>query len=289
VEHEVARIAGRQHGVVTRGQLLEAGLSRNAVKRRIEKGVLHREFRGVYRVGHRAPSVEARYMAAVLACGETAVLSGRAAAFLFGIVKGPAPRPEVSTTANRRVVGVVTRRVRHLDRRDVTVHRGIPVMTVPRTLVDLAGTLSLDALARVCHEAGVRHRVTPAIVRVVVARQPNARGARKVREIFDGEVRITLSALERDFLAVLRSSGLPLPQTNRLVDGRYVDCHWPEYRLTVELDGYRYHRTRHAWEQDRRREREARARGDEFRRYTYGDVREDQTLMLTELNGLLAN
>jgi hypothetical protein len=288
VDHEVARIASRQHGVVTRAQLLEAGLSRSAVERRVEKGVLHREFRGVYRVGHRAPSIEARYMAAVLACGERAVLSGRAAAFLFGLIKGPAPRPEVSTTADRCLAGVMTRRVRQLDRRDVTVYRAIPIMTVPHVLLELAGTLSLDALARACHEATVRHRVSAATADATLARRPNSRGARKLREIFDGEIRVTLSKLERDFLAVLRSSELPLPQTNRLVDGRHIDCHWPEYGLTVELDGYRYHHSRHAWEQDRRREREARARGDEFRRYTYGDVTEDQRLMLAELRGLLA-
>ena len=66
-----------------------------------------------------------------------------------------------------------------------------------------------------------------------------------------------------------------------------MDCRWPEQRLTVELDSYRYHQSRHAWEQDRRREREARARGDEFRRYTYGDVFERSRSMLTELRDLL--
>ena len=75
--------------------------------------------------------------------------------------------------------------------------------------------------------------------------------------------------------------------TNRPAGGRRVDCRWPEQRLTVELDGYRFHNSRHSWEQDRRREREARARGDEFRRYTYGDVTEDPTLMLAELRTLL--
>ncbi len=82
--------------------------------------------------------------------------------------------------------------------------------------------------------------------------------------------------------------GLPLPQANPRIDGRYVDCRWPEQRLTVELDSYRYHHTRHAWEQARRREREARARGDEFRRYTYGDVCEGPSPMLGELRELLA-
>jgi very-short-patch-repair endonuclease len=286
-DHQVARIAGRQHGLVTSGQLLGAGLTRDAIKRRVEKGLLHRERRGVYRVGHRAPSIEAHYLGAVLACGETAVLSGRAAAYLFGLVKGAPPPPEVTALAERRVVGVITRRVRRLDPRDVGSYRGVPITTVPRTLVDLAASLSLPDLARAAHEADVRHRVSAAMVDASLERRPNAPGAWKLREVFHGSARVTMSKLECDFLAVLRAAGLPLPHTNRLVDGSYVDCRWPEHRLTVELDGYRYHRSRHAWEQDRRREREARARGDEFRRYTHGDVNEDRTLMLRELRVLL--
>ena len=101
-------------------------------------------------------------------------------------------------------------------------------------------------------------------------------------------LRSLLSKLERDFLALLRAARLPWLQTNRPAGGRYVDCRWPQYSLTVELDSYRYHHTRHAWEQDRRREREARARGDEFRPYTYGDVADHRMLVLAELQALLA-
>ena len=166
----MARIASRQHGVVTVGQLLEAGLSRDAVKRRVEKKLLHRQHRGVYRVGHWAPSIEATYLAAVLACGVGAVLSGPAAAFLYGLIKGPAPTPEVTSTANRNVPGIVTHRVRRLDRGDISVFRAIPITTVPRTLVDLAASLALDPLARACHEAEVRHRVTPGAIEASLAR-----------------------------------------------------------------------------------------------------------------------
>jgi very-short-patch-repair endonuclease len=74
---------------------------------------------------------------------------------------------------------------------------------------------------------------------------------------------------------------------NRAASGRRVDCRWPDHRLTVELDSYRYHRSRHAWERDRRREREAHARGDDFRRYTHGDVLESPDAMLAELHALL--
>ena len=85
----------------------------------------------------------------------------------------------------------------------------------------------------------------------------------------------------------MQANDLELPETNRRAGGRRVDCRWPERRLTIELDGYRYHRSRRAWEQDRRREREAHSRGDDFRRYTYGDVFDDPRLMLAELRGLL--
>jgi very-short-patch-repair endonuclease len=100
-------------------------------------------------------------------------------------------------------------------------------------------------------------------------------------------VRVTRSGLERRFLDLMRGAGLPLPPTNRPAGGRGVDCRWPERRLTVELDSYRYHRSRHAWELDRRREREARRRGDEFRRYTRDDVFEDPRTVLAELRPLL--
>lgn len=102
-----------------------------------------------------------------------------------------------------------------------------------------------------------------------------------------GETRVALSKLERRFLRHLRDAGLPAPVTNKPAGGRRVDCRWPEHALTVELDSYAFHGSRHAWEQDRRREREAYARGDAFRRYTWGDVFEDPRMMLTELRGLL--
>jgi very-short-patch-repair endonuclease len=188
----------------------------------------------------------------------------------------------------RRIEGVRVHRCRSLDARDATTVAGVPVTTVARTLVDIAGVLSLDALARACHEAGVRCRTTPADVEAVLAKRPNARGARKLRRVIDRDVLVTLSKLERWFLQLLDAEGLPLPLTNRPAGSHLVDCRWPERRLTVELDSYRFHNSRHSWELDRRREREARARGDDFRRFTYGDVAEDPRAMLSELRPLLS-
>ncbi|HEY1335273.1 MAG TPA: hypothetical protein VGF31_13515, partial [Myxococcaceae bacterium] len=141
--------------------------------------------------------------------------------------------------------------------------------------------------ARACHEAGVLYRTTPRQVDAVLRQLPNANGRAKLVKVLHGDVPVTLSRLESHFLNRLRKAKLPLPVTNRVAGGHRVDCRWPNHRLTVELDSYRYHNSRHSWEKDRDREREARKRGDEFRRYAARDVFEDPRSMLEELRGLL--
>jgi very-short-patch-repair endonuclease len=286
-DQRVARIAGRAHGVVTRRELLGAGLSERWIERRIERGALIRVFPSVYRVGHRAPSVEARYMAAVKACGKEALLSGVSAAWLWGLINGAAPAPEVTAPTERRIKGIATRRRRRMNPRDATLHRGIPVTTVPATLVRVSSLLSFDGLARAAHEAAIRHQTTPEQIEAAQARHQKAPGAKLLRAIAKGDAPVLLSKLERGFRAQLRAVGLPLPRTNKEAGSHYVDCRWPAHKLTVELDSYRYHHTRHAWEQDHRRDREARQRGDEIRRYTWTDVFENPEPMLAELWELL--
>jgi very-short-patch-repair endonuclease len=271
-DRKIARIASRSHGVVTRSELLRAGITDAEIKHRLSIDALFTEYRGVYRVGHRAPSLEARYLAAVRACGEGAVLSGLAAAHFWRMVKGQAPPPEVTAPTYRQVKGV---RVRRANRK-ATVCRGIPITTVPQTLIDLAPTLSLDDLARACHEAGVRYGTTPAQVKAL---QHKAPGAAKLRRVLGGDHPVTLSRLEKRFLARLEEAGLPRPITNRPAGTKRVDCRWPEHRLTVELDSYTFHNSRHSWEQDRLREREARQRGDVFLRFAQADVSEPAAML----------
>ncbi len=253
----------------------------------MRRGTLIRVHRGIYRVGHRAPSVEAWYLAAVWACGEGALLCGLAAAYLLGLLPGAAPRAEVVARGERRIEGVRVRRSRGLDDCDRFVWRGVPVTSVARTMVDLASVLSLSALARAFHEAGIRYGTTPAQVEAVLRRRRRSPGAANLRAVIHGDEPVLLSFLERRFRRLLREAGLPLPVTNRPAGGRRIDARWPEHRLTVELDSYRFHGSRHAWERDRRREREARARGDDFRRFTFGDVEEPRA-MLAELSSVLS-
>ncbi len=187
----------------------------------------------------------------------------------------------------RDLDGILVRRVRAINPRDVTNHLCIPVTTPARTLVSLAAAVSAEELAYAFHEAGIRYDTTPEEVESVLARHPNAKGARKLRRVLHGDVKITASVLERKFLALLRRARLVLPETNIIAGGRVVDCRWPAHRLTVELDSYRYHRSRHAWELDRKRERQAYARGDQFRRYTWDDITKHQRATLRELRPLL--
>jgi hypothetical protein len=283
----VARIAGRSHGVVSRAQLLSAGVTPEQIRQRLQKGTLLQAHRGVYRVGHDAPSILATYMAAVRACGDGALLRGHAAAHLLGLTRSPPSKPEVLVPHNRRIEGITITRTRHLDPRDATTWRGIPVASVAKTVVDLATDLPGHELARVVHEAQVKHDLMPHHAEAVLARRPNAPGAATLRAILHGDIPVSISALERRFNALVDEAGLPMPVMNRHAGTKRVDARWPQHHLTVELDSYRFHNSRHSWEQDRRRDREARARGDELQRYTWDDVVIDPRAMMRTLTNRL--
>jgi predicted transcriptional regulator of viral defense system len=184
VDAELARLAARAHGVVTRRELLASDVSEAELRSRLERGSLIRVHRGVYRVGHQAPSHEARYLAAVLAGGSGALLRGRAAGWLLGLVRGPPPPAEVVTPTERRIEGVRTVRSRGISSRDAWMWRGVPVKSVARTMVDLASVLSLDALARAFHEAGIRYGTRPDDVMAF-------RASVSLRRVLCGDVHVT--------------------------------------------------------------------------------------------------
>ena len=138
--HALAWRCGRaQWGVVSLAQLRGLGLSQDAVQRRAHSGRLRRVHRGVYAVGGAVLPREGRWLAAVLASGQGAVLSHVSAAVHWHLLSYDAPRPEVTAPASRRrVPGIRLHRSRSLDAQDTTIHHGIPVTTVHRTLLDLA-------------------------------------------------------------------------------------------------------------------------------------------------------
>jgi hypothetical protein len=274
----VAGIAGRQHGRVARAQLLALGVDGKRIDRWLADGRLRTVHRGVYAVVHAAPSPYGDYMAAVLACGDNAVLSHRPAAYVMRLRAGRPPPPEVTveTTAHRGRPGIIIHRVKALHVLDASVLDAIAITTVPRTLLDLAPTTPLKELTRLCHQAWVRHDCGPDKIEACIARNPRKPGAAKLRRALGSDV--TLSALEDGFVELLERHGLPIPRTNIDRHGDKVDCHWPQHDLTIELVSYRYHATRHAFEHDI-----ARRRRSSHIAYTYGDVFERSAETIADL------
>jgi hypothetical protein len=243
---DIRRFAERQHGNVTRAQLDAIGLTRNEIDERREQGWLIRRHTGVYAVGHIPRTRESRWAAAVLALGDGAVLSHVAAGALWELLRGAAiTEVIVPTTAGRpRRDGIVVHR-QHLPSAHTTVHRGIPVTTPIRTLLDLASALSLNALAKCFEQAQVKLHIPPAAVAAEVISRPRHRGNAKLRRILLGAVdpADVRSVLELRFLRLCAAYGIPRPEVNVRIGPWTPDFLWPEWRLVVETDGYEFHRT----------------------------------------------
>jgi very-short-patch-repair endonuclease len=257
-DHAIAELAAAQYGVVARRQLLALGLSRRAIERRLSAGRLLPLYRAVYAVGHSAIERRGHWMAAVLARGAGAVLSHRSAAALWGIRDTAQTRIDVTTgrRASRGQPGIRLHRAT-LTAEDQTTHDRIPTTSLPRTLLDLASCTPLDAVVRALEEAERRRLIDTGPIHPLLERTNGHQGAgllAKALAAYDPRATRTKSELERAFLALCRTRHLPPPTLNTLVEGYEVDAVWPERKLIVELDGYAYHRTRAAFEQDRRRD-----------------------------------
>jgi very-short-patch-repair endonuclease len=255
IDHLIATLAERQHGVVAVWQLIELGLSYEAIRYRVNAGRLYRIHHGVYAVGHRKLTRHGHWMAAVLAYGPSAVLSHRSAAALLGI--GPGFwKVEVTTPHGKRSRKGTRAHEATLHPEDVTTHDGIPVTSVTRTILDLAAHLNHDALTRLIEEADRRDLFDLAALDRAIARRPRVAGVvrlKKVLATYRGTAD-TRSKLERDFRALIAKAGLPEPQYNVLVAGLTVDVYWPQWKLVVELDGEPYHNNPRIFETDRIRD-----------------------------------
>jgi very-short-patch-repair endonuclease len=220
--------------------LRAAGIARNAVANRVRTGRLHPLYRGVYAAGHNNLSREAKWMAAVLAAGEGAVLSHVSAAKHWNVWRGREQGIDVLVPGQRRARrGFTIHRARNLDKRDTTTYRGIPITTVPRTLVDLATTLTPHQLANVIHEAAYRNRFDEPATRAAMARAQgrdltNLHAALQAHASGSAGTR---SELEDRFLA--RAQGTP--RVNTKIE---VDFYWPDENLVVEIDGPGHDRPR---------------------------------------------
>jgi len=274
----IRALAEAQHGVVSRGQLLGAGLAPSTIGRWVARGRLVQLHRGVYAVGHRSLRRDGYRFAAILAVGPGAVLSHHEAAALHALRPSPRTTIDVTVAARRRVPGVRIHRVERLAPEDVTTVDDIPTTTVSRTLVDLATVLPAAALRKALEEAERSHRLDVRAIEAALARVRGRGGAGHARlraalaELARTGTAVTRSVLEERFLALLDAHGLPRPSANAWTEAMEVDAAWPVARLAVELDGWDAHKTRDAFQRDRTRSNDLQAAGWTILRFTYGDV-----------------
>jgi very-short-patch-repair endonuclease len=265
-----------QHGVIARRQLMELGLHPQAIKRRIRAGVLHPIMRGIYAVGRPQLTRHGYWMAAVLSCGPSAVLSHESAAALWGIRPPLEGQMEISLPAVmlRCRPGIVVHRRITLGPGDVTERQGIPVTTVICTLVDIAARLGRAELERAVGEADRLDLTDPEQLRSALDGMTPRPGLAAIRETLDRRTfALTDSELERRFLRLVARAGLPVPETRRVVNGFRVDFYWRELGLVVETDGLRYHRTPAQQTKDRIRDQAHLAAGMTPLRFTHAQVR----------------
>jgi very-short-patch-repair endonuclease len=267
-DERLARLAARQHGVVSLAQLEATGIKADAARQRVRAGRLVRIHRAVYAVGHGGLSPQGRWMAAVLACdvggGSGCVLSHRSAAELWTLLPPTdgvphVTLPGISGRDKRR--GIRLHRSRALTPADCTRRLNIPVTTPTRTLLDLSRIGSAPELA-------------------TARRQAEFLGLPLDEKRLDGprersESPRSRTDLERDFLRLCRRHRLPEPEVNVPIDRYQVDFLWRGERLVLETDGWAAHRGRMAFEEDRRRATVLATLGFEVMRVTWRQVKDE--------------
>lgn len=291
----IARLAEGQHGVVSRRQLNELGVTPSAIRTRLSSHRLHRIRNGVYSLAPSELSTHARALAAVLSCEATAVLSYRSAAWLWGLTT-PATSWHVSTTSRSRSrPGVVIHKVQHLQPPDLTTIHQIPVTALPRTLIDTAVNATPRQLERLLDQAEILRILDVAAIHATIARSPRRAGVRNLLNVIQAHTpgtTPTRNRFEELFLELCDRVGLPRPQINvPLVLPNAtevtVDCLWRRRRVVAELDGRETHRTVRAFEEDRLRDTQLQLAGYAITRITWRRLQARPEQVAEDLRALL--
>jgi very-short-patch-repair endonuclease len=291
-EHAVAAIAGKQDDVITREQLLAAGLGRGAIAHRVAARQLHRRHRGVYLVGHAPPSFRALARAAILACGDGAVLSHRSAAQLWKLL--PTIDGDIDITVPGRNPGsrpgIAIHRVAQLEPSERVLLDGLAVTSPVRTLLDLAATEPTADVEQALAEARVRRLATDDRLRSLAERAPTRRGAGAIRALLAQEAgpAFTDRGAAQRLLGLLRQTDLPAPETQVRLCGHKVDFLWRQQRLIVEVDGHQFHGHRGAFERDRRQGQRLIAAGFRVVRITWRQLVDEPLAVIARIAQALA-
>jgi very-short-patch-repair endonuclease len=282
-----ARLGASQEGAVSRRQLLSAGISRHAIDHAIKTGYLHRVHRGVYIVGHLALAPFATESAALLSCGQGAVVSHHSAAYLWGLVTDRPSGVDITAVARNcgSKAGIRVHRVADIDKRELRSRHGLPITSPARTLIDLAAEASLQEMEDGVAEARVKRLIRSGELEAAVERAGRRRGAARMREFLraEGGPAITRSRAERHFRALLRQARLPAPGLNVRLAGREVDFLWRREQVALELDSWQFHGHRRAFERDRRKDMALADAGYQVIRVTWRQFTEEPLALVAHL------
>jgi hypothetical protein len=262
------------------------GFGKRSIEHRVERGRLHVVAHGVYAVGWPGLTQKRRWMAAVLACGDGAMLSHSSAAALWEIGKEKEGRIDVSVTrrCELRRPGLHVRGRPSLNPDDVTTIDGIPVTAVVQTLIDLAIELPPRRLERTVNEADKRDLIDPEALRSALDDYAGRPGVKILRKVLDKRTfRLSDSDLEVLFRPIAAAAGLPPPLTKQTVNGFEVDFFWPDRGLVVETDGLRYHRTPSTQTRDAQRDRAHTLAGMTPLRFTHYEIKYESARVRLEL------
>jgi very-short-patch-repair endonuclease len=232
-------------------------------------------------------------LAAVLACGEHAVLSHVSAAVHWNLLRYDAPQPEITAPASRRgVSGIRLHRSYSLDAQDTTNHQGIPITTVHRTLLDIAADAPEHHLERALAQAERLQLYDHTAIQDVIAGANGHRGTKRLTEAIASDPQFSRSELERRLRRLARRHGLPQPHSNHTLDapdhpGLEADFYFPTHHLVVETDGWDAHGTRHAFESDRAKDAALTAAGYRVLRFTWRQLRDEPQTVADRLKAVL--
>ncbi len=291
LEREIAAFMASHDGVAGRAELQALGLGDQAIIKRARSGRLHRVHRGVYSL---SPSLTSRgrARAAVLACGDTVVLSHRSAAHVHGLFRsGPSHIDVTVPTANGRAKrnGITIHRCA-IAPEEITRDGHIPITILARTLLDLAEIAPERILIAALDRTEDQERLDLGAVRAVLTANPHRHGAAKLRRAITAyaEGPTARSILERDFLALCAAHEIPKPtHVNHHLGPYEVDFRWPRAGLIVETDGRAHHQRRRQFTKDRVRDAEHLTQGWRTVRFTYAQIHHQPTWVAGILRRLL--
>jgi very-short-patch-repair endonuclease len=273
-ERGVAQVAGAQRGLVHLRQLRSLGITRGSYEHRVEVGALHRVFPTVLSVVHPLLEPWSAETAALLYVGDDGVLSHESAAALWGLTSSPS---FVAITMIGRHLrsrpGVTIYRAKTLDIRDISLRHGLPVTSPARTLIDCAAQPNVDHLL---NEARAQKLVTDTALHQAIERCPGRKGTGPMRRLLAAETAAgyTRSEAERRLKRIVRDSNIEMPVFNQPLLGYKPDAFWRRQRVIVEVDGYRFHGHRQAFERDRARDAHFVAAGYVVIRFTWRQLTE---------------